>query len=300
MPRLSVLLALIPVLALDELAMHGVFATRAPGPAESAALGAELTKLTRPGEPVVVAPAWAEPWVRQASPASFPLAELARAEDRSFPAFWEVSLLGQHAPELAEFPIGEQHSVGAFSLRRRRNPRPELTRFDFVGAVDEGRAEVFTEFEQQREPCPFTQLAKSETGGLHGHVAYPRRRYACAGGRLVGVTLIEDRDYRPRRCVLAQAPDAGSVVLRFAALPRAARLVGFVGASYFLERHVTHPQIELGVRAGEGAELRRAVAGAEGWTRFELAPGPDSAPVEVRVRRLARGSAEFCFSLEAR
>jgi hypothetical protein len=209
-------------------------------------------------------------------------------------------LLGQVAPGLATFPVREQHSIGAFRVRRLENPRPEPTRFDFVSAVDAGQAEVFTELEQQPEACAFTEQAKGETGGLHGHVAFPRRRYACAGGRFVGVTLIEDRDYRPRRCVLAQPPTLGSVVVRFASPPAATRLVGFVGASYFLERGVTRPEVELSVAVGDQVSLRRAVAGAEGWARFELERGPDPAAVEVRLRRLTRKNADFCFSLEAR
>lgn len=300
MARSLALLGLIPIVGVAELGLHGFFAARAPDAADYAALGAELAKLKRLGEPVVVAPAWAEPWVRQAAPGAFPLNELARAEDRNYPAFWEVSLLGQSAPGLSSFPVREQHTFGAFQLRRRQNPSPEPTRYDFVTAVDEGRAEVLTEHAGQESVCSFTEQAKSETGGLHGHVAYPRRRYECAGGRFVGVSVIEDRDYRPRRCVLTQSPDEGEVVVRFAAPPSSARLVGFVGAAYFLERDEARPGIELEVRAGDGSDLRRAVAGAQGWTRFELSRPNELSPVEVRLRRLTRKNADFCFSLEAR
>jgi hypothetical protein len=299
MARSFALLGLIPLVGLAELGFHGFFAARAPDAADYAALGAELSKLKRPGEPVVVAPAWAEPWVRQAAPGAFPLNELARAEDRSFSAFWEVSLLGQSAPDLASFAVREQHTFGAFQLRRRQNPSPDPIRFDFVAAVDEGRAEVITQQAGQESACAFTEQAKSETGGLHGHAACPRRRYVCGGGRLVGVSVIEDRDYRPRRCVLAQPPDEGDVVVRFTAPPSSARLVGFVGAAYFLERDDARPRIELEVRAGERDELRRQFAGAQGWTRFELGR-PAEPQVEVRLRRLTRKNADFCFSLEAR
>jgi hypothetical protein len=299
MGRLSALLGLVPLVGLAELALHQFFAQRAPDPADYAALGAALSQLKRAGEPVVVAPAWAEPLVRQAAPDAFPLRELARAEDRSFATFLEVSLLGQSAPALETFPIREQRVVGAFRVRRRENPQPDPTRFDFVTEVEAGRAEVATELEERHEPCAFAEHAPVSTGGLHGHVAYPRRRYTCGGKRFVGVTLIDDQDYRPRRCVLVQPPDAGDVVLRFTA-PASARLVGFVGASYFLERDTATPQVELGVRAGQGPEVLRAVAGAAGWTRFELERAPGSSEVEVRLHRLTSRSADFCFSLEAR
>jgi len=300
MSRLSLLLALVPLVGLGELGLHRFFAARAPDAADYVALGAELSRLKREGEPVVVAPAWAEPWVRQAAPRAFPLNELARPEDRGFAAFWEVSLLGAEAGDLTAFPVREEHALGVFRVRRRENPKPEPTLFDFVTAVDEGRAEVSIELDRGREPCVFTAEAKSETGGLHGHVAYPRRRYTCQDGRFVGVTLIEDRDYRPRRCVLAQPPASGRVTLRFTDLPSGTKVVGFVGASYFLERQATGPQIELRIRSDDGPAFSRAVSGAQGWTRFELGRVPGSTQLEVELSRLSRGNADFCFSLEAK
>jgi hypothetical protein len=300
MPRISSLLGLVPLLGLAELALHRYYAERAPDAAQYAALGSQLSKLKRAGVPVVVAPAWAEPLVRQAAPDAFPQNELARADDRSFAAFLEVSLLGQTAPTLDTFPIRREDAVGPFRVRLRENPRPEPTRFDFVAAVDAGRVEVFTELDDQRQACDWAEQSRSETGGLHGHVAYPRRRHVCARGRVVGVTIIEDQDYHPRRCVLAQVPDDGSVVLRFAEVPSSTRLLGYVGASYFLERGVTTPQVELSVGVGGEPLLREAASGARGWSRFELARPAESSVVEVRLRRLARQSGDFCFSLEAR
>jgi len=300
MRRAAALLGLIPLLGLTELALHCFFAARAPDGAEYAALGAELARLKQPGQPLVVAPDWAEPWVRQAAPGLFPLNELARADDASFASFLEVSLLGQSAPELDGFPFRDERAVGAFRVRRRQNPRYEPTRYDFVAAVDEGRAEVFTELDARRSECVFGERPRTETGGLHGHVAYPRRRHQCALGRFVGVTLIDDQDYRPRRCILAQPPESGSVVLRFAAVPAAARLVGFVGASYFLERDATRPQIELTLAANQRPLARRTFSGAEGWTRFDTPLGSEPADVEVHISALARGRADFCFSLEAK
>src|SRR6187431_23687 len=94
MRRWSLLLGVVPLLGLAELALHGYFARRAPGFDDYAALAPRLLELKRPGMPVVVAPAWAEPLLRQAAPAAFPLAELARPDDSGFASFLEVSLLG--------------------------------------------------------------------------------------------------------------------------------------------------------------------------------------------------------------
>lgn len=297
----ALLLGLVPLLGLGELGLHQYFATRAPDFQDYAALAPELLKLKPSGAPVVVAPAWAEPLVRQAAPAAFPAVELTRADDRAHAHFVEVSLLGlgAQAPELAGFAVERTERIGKFQISLRQNPRPEPTRFDFVAAVDAGQVEIFNDFEGQRTPCAVRQHGRAQTGGLHGHVAYPRARDECRGG-LVAVSVIEDRDYRPRRCVLTQLPDHGAIVLRFDAVPASARFVGFVGFSYFLERDVEADEVELSVtEAGQALGERRA-AGARGWSRFDLARSGTPGVVEVTVRRLVRSSGDFCFALEAR
>jgi hypothetical protein len=300
MRPLPLLLGLIPVLGLLELGLHQYFAKRAPEFDDYAALAPKLLKLKRAGVPVIVAPAWAEPLVRQAAPAAFPIAELTRPDDSAFASFLEVSLLGEGAPELAGFRTQRTERIGQFSVSLRQNPKPEAVLFDFVTAVDLGEVEVFTELDGQRRPCPFSTRARVATGGLHGHVAYPRQRHECQGGRFVGVTLIDDRAYRPRRCVMAQLPADGSVVLRFSSVPASRRLLGFGGFSYFLERDDEGEQVELSVNASQRVLGRARAAGARGWSRFELGSSDDSGVIEVDLRRLAPAHGDFCFALEAR
>jgi hypothetical protein len=300
MRSLSLLLGLVPLLGLAELGLHQYFAARPPDFDDYAALAPELLKAKQTGIPVVVAPAWAEPFVRQSAAPAFPAAELTRPDNTAFVGFLEVSLLGQHAPELQGFEVTKSQQIGKFQLSWRLNPKPDPVRFDFVSAVDLGEVEVFTELDGQRRPCAVTQRPRTATGGLHGHVAYPRQRHECPGGRIVAVTLIEDQDYRPRRCVLTQLPDSGSVVLRFSGVPATTRLVGFTGFSYFLERDTRVDQAELSI-SDVGQPLgQRRVAGAQGWSRFELQRSGAPGPVEVNVRRLTRAPGDFCFALEAR
>jgi len=300
MRPLPLLLGLIPLLGLVELGLHQYFAGRAPDAQDYAALAPELLKLKQSGVPVVVAPAWAEPFVRQAAPPAFPGAELTRPDDSAFASFLEVSLLGASAPELQGFSVQQTQRIGKFQVSLRQNPRPEPLLFDFVSAVDLGAVEIFNDFEGERRACQARQQPRAATGGLHGHVAYPRQRYECPGGRIVAVSLIEDQDYRPHRCVLTQLPDSGSVVLRFSSVPPSARFVGFAGFSYFLERDVETDEVALGLsEAGQALGEQRA-AGARGWSRFEVKRTGASGGVEVNVRRLARSGGDFCFALEAR
>lgn len=297
--RFSPLLGVVPLLGLLELGLHFYLARRAPAPDDYAPLAPRLSALKQPGQPVVVAPAWAEPLVRAAAPSAFPLAELTRVDDSGYPAFWEVSVLGRTAPSLTGFATERTEQVGPFTLSLRKNPRLEPSVFDFVTAVDAAQVEIFQELEGARLPCRLEEDARLETGGLHGHVTYPKRRFVCTRERFVAVTLSEDSDYRAHRCIVARLPTSGRLVLRFSGVPEAKRLVGHAGFSWFLERDAESPQVELSVSA-EGHELgRHRASGSQGFARFELPP-PSSHALEIALERLGPIQSDFCFALEAK
>jgi hypothetical protein len=297
---LTLLLGLVPVVGLVELALHGHFARVAPDFEAYAALAPELKKLKQPGIPVVVAPRWAEPLVRQAAPEVFPLVELARPDDTGFAAFLEVSALGQAAPELAGFEVRSTQRHGPFTLTLRSNPRPEPVRFDFVSAVEAGEVEVFAVSAPEHSSCQRVERSRATTGGLHGPAARPSVRHECPGGRVVGVTLIEDEAYRPRRCILVDPLESGDVVLRFTSVPASARLVGFVGFSYFLTRDGSGVSVELHISDAERELGQHRVVADGRWSRFELTRSAPFGSVEVLVKRLKPEPGDFCFALEAR
>lgn len=296
----SLLLGLVPLLGLVELGLHQYFATRAPGFEAYAALAPELKKRKRPGMPVVVAPSWSEPLVRQAAPDAFPIAELTRPDNSAFSRFLEVSLLGSSASELAGFPVLETTKLGPFTLKVHENPRPQPVVFDFVSAVASGEVEVFNDVGAQRSQCKLIERARPSTGGLHGPVTRPGKRYECSGGRVVGVTLIEDREYRPHRCILVEPVERGDVVLRFSSVPESRRLIGFAGYSAFRARGVSGISVDLSVSEAERQLGQHRAAGAAGWSRFELSRTAPFGTVEVLVERLASAPEDFCFALEAR
>jgi hypothetical protein len=293
------MLGVVPLLGLAELGLHLYFSRRAPDFDQYAALAPELLKLKKPGMPVVVSPSWAEPLVRQAAPAAFPLAELTRADDTRFAHFLEVSLLGARAPELGELPVREQRQLGAFTLLVRSNHRFEEARFDFVTAVENGEVEVYSDVSGRRSNCPSADVRRATTGGLHGPVARPQRRFECAQGRLVAVTIIEDERYRPRRCVLVDPPATGRTVLRFGSVPTSRRLLGFAGFSYFLGRDFTGEAAELRISDGDRELGGHGANPSRGWQRFELIRGPAQGAVEISVARATPEPTDFCFSLEA-
>ncbi len=296
----SLLLAVVPVLGLAELGLHQLFRARAPGFDAYAALGQELTRAKLPGMPVVVAPRWAEPLVRQAAPEAFPLAELTRPDDSGFASFLQVSLLGATAPELAGLSVRGEKRVGPFTLTVLDRQRPERIEFDFVTAVDTGQVEVWHDVSGQRAQCRFVRRERSTTGGLHGPAMRPRQRHECEGGAVVAVTLIEDEHYRPRRCILVDPVTRGSVVLRFSSAPATRRFVGWSGFSYFLHRDVGGTPVELAVRDGNAELGTHGATPAAGWQRFELNRSGPSGVGEVEVRREAAEPGDFCFAMEAR
>jgi hypothetical protein len=295
----SLLLALVPLFGLLELGLHHYFARRAPGFDDYAALAPELLAAKQPNQPLVVAPAWAEPLLRQAAPNAFPLAELARSDDSAYASFLEVSLLGASAPELASFPVRERRTLGPFELLTHQNPKPDPTRYDFVGALDEGAVEVALSRGSGREPCRLVRERRGSSGGLHGHVAKPSGRYQCDGEHIVTATLIEDQNYRPHRCILVEPPSKAAVVLSFNGAPATPRLVGFAGYSYFIGRDFAQSHRLTVFENGRELGTERPT-GSAGWSRFELRRPAAGGRIEVSIEADGFTPADFCFALEAR
>jgi hypothetical protein len=66
-----------------------------------------------------------------------------------------------------------------------------------------------------------------------------------------------------------------------------------------LERDQRAPEVELSAEQ-DGAPLGAlAVAGAQGWSRFEFAGTRSTSSVELSLRQLVSGSKDVCFALEA-
>jgi hypothetical protein len=296
----------IPALGLGELCLHVWFAVRSPRLEEWRALASAVLAAKRAGEPVVVAPEWAEPLAREAfGDRAFPLAELARADDAGVPGFLEVSALGaRYAPARSFRVVSEEHH-GRFTLRRLQNPAPVRARFRFLEHVKPSDLTVTLARDGAEVPCPFTENARASAGGLHGAVAAPSERFACPGPdpAFVAVTVIDDQSYAPRRCIWAAPPPGGILRLSFAAVPFGSALRGFGGLSYFLFRDSDAPPVTLeaasaGVRLGSYTH-----EDAWGWHGFTLpTPALAGRTANLELSVSAPGGASdrhFCFALEA-
>ncbi len=288
---------------LVELALFVHDARRAPRAPEWQALRAEVGKLKGPRDLLIVAPEWADPLARQAfGDALMPITDLARPDVSAYPRAVEVDALGDSSPELAGWRVTSERSVGRFTLRVRENPKPARVRFSFVDQARPPGLEVGHGGEGKT--CPFTDHAPSSAGGLHGHLAFPRERYVCGGAEehFVGVTILDDQAYRPRRCLWAE-PLPGGLHLSFKAVPIGQRIYGYAGLSYFLFRDGTHGPTTISARVA-GVDVGRYEHHDEsGWHGFQFDTArfaDQTADVDFTITSDDPNERQFCFYADTR
>jgi len=291
---------------LAELAGHFYFAGRAPRLSDWQAQKTTLAGLKRHGELVVVAPHWADPLARLAfGRGLLPMRDEARPDDTAYRRAIEVGILGQHAPELSGWRTVEEKHVGRFLYRVLDNPAPAKVLYDFVDHVDPGHADAYQQQGTTRRTCPWNAHARRSDGGLAGHVAFPSRRFECGrrDSMFVGVTIIDDQDYRPRRCIWAHPPAGGPTVVVFRNVPVGRTVHGYGGLSWLLTRDGAGTPIELTVKI-DGQSIGRVVhRDQQGWKGFDLPAGAHAghtADVQFEVRSDNPDQRDFCFYADTR
>jgi hypothetical protein len=293
----------VPLLGLLELGAHLALARRAPSVAEWEALRGEVAALRHADELVVVAPEWAEPLARHAlGDALMPLEQVARPDAARFARAIEVSALGDRAEETAGWRVVDEITRGPFRLRRLENPAAPRVRCDFTERLGPERVAVLDE--HGGRACAWDPSAPRSTGGLHGPVATPAARFACPDGsaRFVGVTVIEDETYRPRRCVSAEPPEHAPRRLRYREVPLGDSIQGYTGASWFLEREVTDAPVKLTVVVA-GEVLGAVVVSDARWRPFSVPTGRHAgatADVEFVITSESGAPRPFCFHADTR
>jgi hypothetical protein len=292
----------VPCIGLAELGAHEFFKTRAPKQHDWQELRPKLAGLRKANELVVVAPDWGSPLARQAfGDQLMPLSQVARPDVTAFVRAIEVSMLGQRAPELAGWRIVEEHEHGKFALRVLINPAPAKVSFDFVDALGPERVGVH----EGTVPCRWNDNARPIAGGLVGNPTFPKRRFECPSGppHLVAVTVIDDDNYRPRRCVWAPPSTQSPIVLRYRGVPLGDRIRGYVGVPWLLGRDGVSGSVTLEARA-LGKSLGKVVQrGDSAWALFELPTGHfagTTTDVEFVVHESHARDRHFCFYADTR
>jgi hypothetical protein len=296
------LFLLVPVLGVAELVAHRFFAERAPETAEWRALAAPLAQLVQPGDLVLVAPEWASPIARHAlGERFFPIAAVARADERSFSRAVEISALGERSDATRAWRLVSEHDSGRFTLRVLQNPEPELPTYRFLDHVVPERLAVSVASDGEDTPCSFDARARPLSGGLHGNLAFPSQRFRCGAraNEFVGLTIADDQDYRPRRCIWAHTPVSGALRLEFRDVPLGRRIRGYAGSSYFLMRD-GGAAVELSVHV-EGERLGHHRHDDErGFSPYVFETGKFAGSTRtVRFEVRSAESREFCFTAES-
>ncbi|MBN1609212.1 MAG: hypothetical protein JW940_21460 [Polyangiaceae bacterium] len=302
----SWLLLLVPIVGVVELLGHWYFAAAAPRPPEWRLARPRVGELRKNGELVVIAPEWAEPLARSAFGEDImPLSDLARPDSSAYRRAIEVSILGQRSSELERWRELDRSRFGRFELRLLENPHARPVRFSFVDHLEPGRVEVSEIGGGRATACAWTDRARTRTGGLAGSPAFPRERFNCAGGesQFVGVTVIDDQRYRPRRCIWANPRPEGQIRILYRRVPLGRTLRGYSGLPWMMTRDNQGPPIELRW-AIDGQVIKSfSCHDGEGWKAFETAiAGPEGriADVEFRVSAAAGASRQFCFYADLR
>jgi len=299
---------IVPVVALSELAAHLWISVRAPDPTEWAAIAGPVRRLATatPGTALVVAPSWAEPLARHVlRDELWPIADLARPNDSGVRQVVEISLLGAIHPATATWPVERQLSQGPFHFTSRKNPHYEPALFSLVDAIMRAEPTVFRRINATRYPCTWRQNLPPSTGGLHGHVAFPRERYLCGRSQdeFVGITLIDDERFEPRQCVWVQAPREGEQWLSIDNVPLGRKLDLHAGSSYFVTRDGTSAPITIEVLVDGSPTGKAHYRDPQGWVHFAFdTPKSAGQPgrLELKISSEQAGGRSVCLAAETR
>jgi hypothetical protein len=298
---------LIPLLGLCELVLHLYFAHRAPRPEEWEDLRPAVTAWYGPDKVVVVAPQWAEPIARwKLGDALMPLRDVARGDVSRYAHALEISAMGRRSPELVGWSIVRETRHGRFALRELQNPQPAHVLYNFSDYLLPPHTEVHVQQGGASTLCNFTSKAPVESGGLGAPPTFPESRFICPGQPpqvFVGLTIIEDGEFRPRRCIWSQAPAAGGALMtRFKSVPLGDAIQGHAGMGYLYERDKPNPPFTIAV-AIDGTEVGRMVHNdGDFWKPFSIPlaeHGHRVADVEFRVSAPPNGS-PVCFEADSR
>jgi hypothetical protein len=294
---------LVPAFGLAELAGHFYFSTRAPDLAEWRAARGAVAALRAHGELVVVAPDWAEPNARAAfGDALMPVTDVARADVSARARAIEVSIIGASAPELRGWKLVSEQRAGKLRLRVLDNPAPAHVLYDFVDHAPD--ATVVDVRDGRETPCPWNPHARRNAGGLHGDPAFPGERHQCLGSEshFVGVTVIEDQEWRGRRCLWAEPSPGAALTVRFHDVPVGKVVRGYATRPWWVERELRGAPVEMTVVVA-GQPLGTYVhTDGDGWKPFEMQTGTHAgtrADVEFRVTSRSHGR-QFCFQADTR
>ena len=291
---------LVPALALFELAAHVTQVRGIIGEDSWARAREETRVMAKPDDLIVFAPRWTDPIGRNVFGGTVATLEReAWADVGRFPGAIEVSIRGEHAPELSEWKSVATKRVDGITLTTLENPsyRPTIT--DLVNLVHAPEAEVSVHGAENTEPRPCSWgRSGPQSGNLGFGPAIPAEKFTCPGA-LVGLSVVADLDYRPRRCIYAPPP-AGGQALRivFHGVTFGETLHGHHGLYVEAERGLAGAAVQLGFSVGESLIAKVSHADGDGWKSFDLPTSEfagKTADLTVEVTSANANRRMYCF-----
>lgn len=300
-PLVQILLcALLPVVAIGELTLAQWQARRVPADAEWNAAASAAKAAKKPGDVVIVSPAWAGPLGRKAigevDPTLIDLSSVAKSDLDTASRVLELSIRGQDDPDARGFRLVDEKSFGKVKLRTLENPHPDKLVRDLVSELGPA-AQVAHVQNGVVDPCRW-EHGTTRMPNLFNGPATPVDRFLCPPNdpswTFVGVTAITDLSYVPRRCILMHPLDNSSTVVTYPPGNIGKKVVAYVGIHVFHERELNKPPVHARVSvAGKEVAHARHLDG-DGWLRFEGSTAAwAGTSQEVKLETWAEGSAQF-------
>ncbi|HEY3354421.1 MAG TPA: hypothetical protein VGQ83_14310 [Polyangia bacterium] len=278
--------AAVALLALVEAGVALTAPLRTPSPADWRRAAAHVRGLKRPGDLIVVAPAWADPLLRLYLGDQITMAEAGRMDAARYGRLVELSVRGGRAPETRAPGVRQiaRARFGGVTVTTYEQPRAEVV-FDFL---ERWREAHVSRWRQGREEIAC--VPQGETIQCPG-----------VGFNHVALRVLEP-DYTAKRCLYVQPVDRAEVRLSFTATLGTV-LAGATGLHDYHQRKTADGQVLLRVLIDGTERLRTTQGSKDGWKLFRLdtaalAGGPHEVTFEVSSPRPY--GRHFCFAAEAR
>ena len=268
------LFAIVPAVAVVELILH-VIQVRSVVPDADWIAARDATKaIAKADDLVIFAPKWADPLGREFFGGEVATLEREAFADASrFERAIEVSIRGQHAPELSGWRRKEEKAVGAITLTTFENPSYQKTIDDLLLHVDPAQMTVARVTGDTEQPCPFVGGGAAQTGNLGFGPAIPGEKFACANSP-VGISVVSDLGYTPHKCIYAPPSGGGAVTrVRFENVAFGDVLHGHHGLYVEAERSRDGAPVQLVFSVGERRLGKLTHVDGDGWKGFELPTG---------------------------
>lgn len=287
-----------------ELLLHFKQTGSVVSDAEWARAKTSVEKKAKPDDLVAFAPQWVDPIGREHFGDTLATLEREAYPDVSrFPRAIEVGIRGEHLADLKGWREVEHESVGGMTITTFENPTPVTLKDDLLRHVGKPDLHVSYADASGERDCNFGRFGV-QSGNLGFGPAVPSSRYQCSGAAFVGISIMADLDYRPRRCIYApgQGPNT-AVKLRFDAIAFGRVLHGHHGIYVEAERDQKGAPVSIAFRSGDKSIGKLVHRDGEGWKNFELDTSDLDGQTAELVAEITSGSRDrrmYCFEADTR